>query len=70
MQGDAPLRWAMSPGVFKTDSAAQTLASQLQRRGVRGVQVLPRGPQTSHTTSQYRAIEPAARARLAQITDT
>lgn len=67
MQGDSPLRWAISLGVFKTDSAAQKLVDQLQRQGVRGVRVLPRGPQVMRAAYQYRAIEPAVRARLAGI---
>ena len=67
MQGDNPLRYAISLGVFKTDGAAQKLVDQLQRQGVRGVRVLPRGPQGTRTTFQYRAIEPALRTQLAGI---
>lgn len=67
MQGDSPLRWAISLGVFKTDSAAQKLVAQLQRQGVRGMQVLPRGPQVQRAAFQYRAIDPATRARLASL---
>ena len=69
MQGDSPLRWAISLGVFKTDSAARKLVTQLQRQGVRGVQVLPRGPQVQRPAYQYRAIEPALRTRLAGIAE-
>ena len=69
MQGDSPLRWAISLGVFKTDSAAQKLVAQLQRQGVRGVQVLPRGPQVMRAAYRYRAIEPALRTQLARISD-
>lgn len=69
MQGDTPLRGAISLGVFKTDGAAQKLAADLQRQGVRGVRVLPRGPQGTRASFQYRAIEPALRTRLAGIAD-
>jgi len=69
MQGDSPLRGAISLGVFKSDSAAQKLVAQLQRQGVRGVQVMPRGPQVSRAAYQYRAIEPGVRTRLAGIAD-
>jgi hypothetical protein len=69
MQGDSPLRWAVSLGVFKTDGAAQKLVAELQRKGVRGVRVLPRGPQVMRAAYQYRAIEPALRGRLAGIAD-
>lgn len=67
MQGDSPLRWAISLGVFKTDSAAQKLVAQLQRQGVRGVQVLPRGPQVMRPAYQYRAIDAGARNRLSTL---
>lgn len=67
MQGDSPLRWAISLGVFKTDSAAQKLVAQLQRQGVGGVQVLPRGPQVMRAAYRYRAIEPTLRTRLSGI---
>ena len=70
MQGDNPLRHAISLGVFKTDGAAQKLVDQLQRQGVRGVRVLQRGPQGTRTAFQYRAIEPALRTRLAGIAQT
>lgn len=69
MQAGSPLRGAISLGVFKSDSAAQKLLTQLQRQGVRGVQVLPRGPQVSRAACQYRAIEPGVRTRMTGITD-
>ena len=69
MQGDSPLRWAISLGVFKTDGAAQKLVADLQRKGVRGVRVLPRGPQVMRAAYQYRAIAPAVRGQLADIAD-
>ncbi|TXF97308.1 SPOR domain-containing protein [Massilia arenae] len=67
MQGDSPLRWAISLGVFKTDSAAQKLVGQLQRQGVRGVRVLPRGPQVMRAAYQYRAIDAGTRIRLTTV---
>jgi len=69
MQGDNPLRYAISLGVFKTDGAAQKLVDQLQRQGVRGVRVLPRGPQGTRAAFQYRAIAPALRRQLSDIVD-
>ena len=69
MQGDTPLRYAVSLGVFKTDGAAQKLVAELQKKGVRGVRVLPRGPQGTRPAYQYRGIEPAVRQRLAGIAD-
>lgn len=69
MQGDSPLRYAISLGVFKTEGAAQKLVADLGRQGVRGVRILPRGPQTTRTAFQYRRIDAAARTRIAGIAD-
>jgi len=69
MQGDSPPRYAISLGVFKTEGAAQKLAADLGRQGVRGVRILPRGPQTTRTAFQYRRIDAAARTRIAGIAD-
>lgn len=69
MQGDSPLRYAISLGVFKTDGAAQKLVADLGRQGVRGVRILPRGPQTTRTAFQFRRIDAEARTRIAGIAD-
>jgi hypothetical protein len=69
MQGDSPLRYAISLGVFKTDGAAQKLAADLGRQGVRGVRILPRGPQTTRTAFQFRRIDAGVRTRIAGIAD-
>lgn len=68
-QGDSPLRYAISLGVFKTEGAAQKLAADLGRQGVRGVRILPRGPQTTRTAFQFRRIDAGARMRIAGIAD-
>lgn len=67
MQGDTPLRYAVSLGVFKTEGAAQKLVAELQKKGVRGVRVLARGPQGTRPAFQFRGIEPAVRDQLAAI---
>ena len=69
MQGESPLRYAISLGVFKTDGAAQKLAADLGRQGVRGVRILPRGPQTTRAAFQFRRIDAGARTRIAGIAD-
>lgn len=70
MQNDtSPLRYAISLGVFKSDGAAQKLVADLQRQGVRGVRILPRGPQVTRAGYQYRQIEAAERDRLTGIAD-
>ena len=70
MQNDtSPLRYAISLGVFKSDGAAQKLVADLQRQGVRGVRILPRGPQVTRAGYQYRQIDAAERERLTGIAD-
>jgi len=69
MHGDSPLKWAISLGVFKTESAAQNLVAALGKQGVRGVRVLPRGPQGTRAAWQFRDITADERTRLAGIAD-
>ena len=70
MQNDtSPLRYAISLGVFKSDGAAQKLVADLQRQGVRGVRILPRGPQVTRAGYQYRQIDADERNRLTGIAD-
>jgi hypothetical protein len=70
MQNDtSPLRYAISLGVFKSDGAAQKLVADLQRQGVRGVRILPRGPQVTRAGYQYRQIDAVERDRLTGIAD-
>jgi hypothetical protein len=67
MQGESPMRYAISLGVFKTEAAAETELAKLGRQGVRGVRILPRGPQGTRTAYQFRDIDAATRARIADI---
>lgn len=69
MQGESPLKWAVSLGVFKTEASAQSLVAALGKQGVRGVRVLPRGPQGTRTTWQFRNLTPDERGRVAGIAD-
>lgn len=69
MQGEGPMKWAVSLGVFKTETAAQTLVAALGKQGVRGARVLPRGPQSTRAAWQFRNITNEERTRLAGIAD-
>ncbi|MCC2971299.1 SPOR domain-containing protein [Massilia sp. IC2-476] len=69
MQGESPLKWAVSLGVFKTETAAQTLAAALGKQGIRGVRVLPRGPQGTRAAWQFRDLTTGERAQVAGIAD-
>ncbi|GAB3393206.1 hypothetical protein GCM10027317_48390 [Massilia agri] len=69
MQGEGPMKWAVSLGVFKTETAAQSLVNALGKQGVRGARVLPRGPQSTRAAWQFRDITNEERTRLAGIAD-
>lgn len=69
MHGDSPLRWAVSLGVFKSEAAAQGLVAALNKQGVRGVRILPRGPQGTRAAWQFRNLTEEERTRLAGIAD-
>ena len=64
MQGESPMRWAVSLGAFKTEASARTLAAELAKKGVQGVRVLPRGPQSNRFAYRFRDIDGPTRARI------
>jgi len=64
LQGDSPLKWAISLGVFKTESGAQARLAQLNKQGVRTARITPRGPQTTVYSYRFRDIPEATRARI------
>ena len=66
MQGDSPLRWAVSLGVFKTEAGARTLAAELAKQGVQGVRILPRGPQSNRFAYRFRDIDAPTRTRIVE----
>lgn len=69
MSGDSPMKWAISLGVFKTESGAQTLLAQLNKLGVHSARITPRGPQTTRYSYRFRDIEAAARERIVSVAD-
>jgi len=64
MQGDSPLKYAISLGVFKTESGAQALLAQLGKQGVHTARIAPRGPQTVHYVYRVRGLDAATRKRI------
>jgi hypothetical protein len=69
MQGDSPLKWAISLGVFKSETGAQTLLAQLNKQGVHSARITPRGPQTTRYTYRFRDIEAGVRERIVTVAD-
>ncbi|MFK3741212.1 SPOR domain-containing protein [Massilia sp. TN1-12] len=64
LQGDSPMRYAISLGVFKTEKGAQALLAQLNKQGVHSARITPRGPQTTHYVYRVRALDAATRKRI------
>lgn len=64
MNGDSPMKNAISLGAFKTESGAQTLLAQLNKQGVHSARITPRGPQTTHYTYRLRGLDEATRKRI------
>jgi hypothetical protein len=52
MNDSSAAKWAISLGVFKSETAAQTLLAALNKQGVKGVKIV--GRPTSSTRAQYR----------------
>jgi len=64
MNGDSPLKYAISLGVFKTESSAQAMLAQLIKQGVHTARIAPRGPQTTHYVYRVRSVDAATRKRI------
>jgi hypothetical protein len=69
MQGDSPMKYAISLGVFKTESGAQTLLAQLNKQGVHSARITPRGPASTRYAYRFRDIEEDARERIVKVAD-
>jgi hypothetical protein len=64
MNADSPLKYAISLGVFKTESGAQAMLAQLIKQGVHTARIAPRGPQTTHYVYRVRSLDAATRKRI------
>jgi hypothetical protein len=69
MSGDSPMKWAISLGVFKTESGAQTLLAQLNKQGVHSARITPRGPSSTRYVYRFRDIEDDAKERIVSVAD-
>lgn len=66
MQGESPLKWAISLGVFKTEAAARVESARLTKLGIANVRVLPRGPQSQRFAYRFRDIDAEIRDRIVE----
>jgi hypothetical protein len=69
MSGDSPMKWAISLGVFKTESGAQTLLAQLNKQGVHSARITPRGPSSTRYVYRFKDIEEDARERIVSVAE-
>ena len=64
MQGDSPLRHAISLGVFRSEAAARVHAATLTKQGIANVRILARGPQSQRFAYRFRDIDADIRKRI------
>lgn len=66
MQGESPLRWAISLGVFRSEASARVHAATLTKQGVANVRIAPRGPQSQRFAYRFRDIDADIRKRIVE----
>jgi len=68
MNESSPLRWGISLGVFKSETSAQSQLAMLNKQGVHSARIAPRYSASKQLAYQFRDLDAATRARLAEIT--
>ena len=61
-------RWGISLGVFKSETSAQSQLASLNKQGVHSARGAPRYSASKQFAYQFRELDAATRARLAEIT--
>lgn len=67
MSDNSPMRWAISLGVFKSETAAQNHLAALVKQGVRTARVTPRMSGSKLLAFQFRDVDAQLRADLEKI---
>jgi len=67
MSDNTPLRWGISLGVFKTETAAQNQLAALTKQGVRTAKIAPRMSGSKQLAFQFRDVDPDLKIRLDQL---
>ena len=67
MSDNSPMRWAISLGVFKSESAAQNQLAALVKQGVRSARVTPRMSGSKMLAFQFRDVDAELQANLEKI---
>lgn len=69
MNADAPMKWAISLGVFKSEAAAQAQLAALNKQGVHSAKVAGRASGT-RVAYQFRGIDAATSARIERMAES
>lgn len=64
MNESSAAKWAISLGVFKSETAAQTLLAALNKQGVKGAKIVGRASSTSRQQYRVNDIDAATKAKL------
>ncbi|WP_395405575.1 SPOR domain-containing protein [Pseudoduganella sp. UC29_106] len=67
MNESSPLRWGISLGVFRSETAAQSQLATLVKQGVHNAKVVPRYTGSKQLLYQFRDISADTKARLEKI---
>ena len=67
MSDNSPMRWAISLGVFKTETAAQNQLAALVKQGVRTARVTPRMSGSKLLAFQFRDVDAELQTNLEKI---
>jgi hypothetical protein len=67
MSDNSPMRWAISLGVFKSETAAQNQLAALVKQGVHSARVTPRMSGSKLLAFQFRAVDAELQASLEKI---
>ena len=67
MNDNSPLRWGISLGVFKTETAAQNQLAALMKQGVRTARVAPRMSGSKLLAYQFRDVDVELKDKLEAI---
>ena len=65
---NSALKWGISLGVFKSETAARSLLATLGKQGVHGARLAARGAQPSKLAFRFSGVDAATRAKIDAIT--
>jgi hypothetical protein len=67
MNDTSPMKYAISLGVFKSETLGQALLATLQKQGVHSARIAPRGGTPARLVFQFRGIDAPQRSRIDDV---